>query len=357
MCPLFICSYHIEASGLVPVTPQRAGNGSSTKTVGNSTFASSGTNLKRGSLKSNNSSSLQNFSKIDVVPVIIPRTSSGPELATDSRSDAADVGPVLSKSGRRIEIANDSRKESSDVAAAVVPRTNSRTEMASDSAPVVGPRANLRMEVSADSAPIVPKSGRRLESSVESRKESTDVASAAAPKTSSRMEVAPDSAPLLSKAGRRVESATDSRKESADVAPVVPRTTSRMEMAPDSRREISAGRMSPFRVQSRYSELRKLNNAKADADKVDAGSKNSEADDFTCQIYLPRRNGVVQSGISEETREDAKPGVIDRMGFPSSAEPNTHRSENCMPCTLNFHTGFTHCYNLVQILFNNINGA
>lgn len=345
------------SSGLVPVTPQRAGNGSSTKTVGNSTFASSGTNLKRGSLKSNNSSSLQNFSKIDVVPVIIPRTSSGPELATDSRSDAADVGPVLSKSGRRIEIANDSRKESSDVAAAVVPRTNSRTEMASDSAPVVGPRANLRMEVSADSAPIVPKSGRRLESSVESRKESTDVASAAAPKTSSRMEVAPDSAPLLSKAGRRVESATDSRKESADVAPVVPRTTSRMEMAPDSRREISAGRMSPFRVQSRYSELRKLNNAKADADKVDAGSKNSEADDFTCQIYLPRRNGVVQSGISEETREDAKPGVIDRMGFPSSAEPNTHRSENCMPCTLNFHTGFTHCYNLVQILFNNINGA
>ncbi|KAF2936536.1 katanin p80 WD40 repeat-containing subunit B1 homolog KTN80.4 [Oryza sativa Japonica Group] len=316
------------SSGLVPVTPQRAGNGSSTKTVGNSTFASSGTNLKRGSLKSNNSSSLQNFSKIDVVPVIIPRTSSGPELATDSRSDAADVGPVLSKSGRRIEIANDSRKESSDVAAAVVPRTNSRTEMASDSAPVVGPRANLRMEVSADSAPIVPKSGRRLESSVESRKESTDVASAAAPKTSSRMEVAPDSAPLLSKAGRRVESATDSRKESADVAPVVPRTTSRMEMAPDSRREISAGRMSPFRVQSRYSELRKLNNAKADADKVDAGSKNSETDDFTCQIYLPRRNGVVQSGISEETREDAKPGVIDRMGFPSSAEPNTHRSEN-----------------------------
>uniref|UniRef100_A0A0E0KWU3 Katanin p80 WD40 repeat-containing subunit B1 homolog n=1 Tax=Oryza punctata TaxID=4537 RepID=A0A0E0KWU3_ORYPU len=317
----------LKTSGLVPGTPQRAGNGSSTKTVGNSTFASSGTSLKRGSLKSNNSSSLQNFSKVDVVPVIIPRTSSGPELATDSRSDSADVGPVLSKSGRRIETANDSRKESSDVVAAVVPRTNSRTEMASDSAPVV-PRANLRMEVSADSAPIVPKSGRRLESSVESRKESADLASAAAPKTSSRMELAPDSAPLLSKAGRRVESATDSRKESADVAPVVPRTTSRMEMAPDSRREISAGRMSPFRVQSRYSELRKLNNAKVDADKVDAGSKNSEADDFTCQIYLPRRNGVVQSGISEETREDVKPGVIDRMGFPSSAEPNTHRSEN-----------------------------
>ncbi|XP_006653028.2 katanin p80 WD40 repeat-containing subunit B1 homolog KTN80.4-like [Oryza brachyantha] len=315
------------SSGLVPGTPQRAGNGSSNKTVGNSTFASSGAGLKRGSLKSNNSSSLQNFSKIDVVPVIIPRTSSGPELATDSRTDAADVGPILSKGGRRIEIANDSRKESCDVAATVVPRTNSRAEMASDSAPVV-PRANLRMEMSSDSAPIVPKSGRRLEASVESRKESADVASAAAPKTNSRMEVAPDSAPLLSKASRRVESATDSRKESADVAPVVPRSTSRMEMASDSRRELSAGRMSPFRAQSRYGELRKLNNAKVDTDKVDSGSKNSEADDFACQIYLPRRNGILQTVISEETREDVKPGVTDRMGFPSSAEPNTHRSEN-----------------------------
>uniref|UniRef100_A0A0D9WB68 Katanin p80 WD40 repeat-containing subunit B1 homolog n=1 Tax=Leersia perrieri TaxID=77586 RepID=A0A0D9WB68_9ORYZ len=296
------------SSGLVPGTPQRAGNGSSTKTVGNSTFASSGATLKR----------------VDVVPVIIPRTSSGPELATDSRSDAADVGTVLSKGGRRTEVASDSRKESSDLPAAV-PRTNSRTEMASDSAPVV-PRTNIRMEMTSDAAPTVPKSGRRLESSAESRKESADVASVAALKTNSRMEMGPDSVPFLSKASRRVESATDSRKESADVAPViVPRTTSRMEMTSDSRRELSAGRMSPFRVQSRYGEQRKLNNTKVDTDKIDAGSKNSESDDFSCQIYLPRRNGVVQTVISEESREDVKPGMIDRMGFPSSAEPITHR--------------------------------
>ncbi|KAL5214430.1 hypothetical protein ABZP36_003582 [Zizania latifolia] len=319
------------SSGLVPGTPQRTGNGSSTKTAGNSTFASNGTTFKRSSLKNNNSSSLQNFSKVDVVPVIIPRTSSGPELATDSRSDAADVGTVLSKGGRRIETGTDSRKESSDVATVVVPRTNSRAEISSDSAPtVVVPRINSRMEITSDSAPTLPKSGRKLESSAETRKENADGAPGTALKISSRMETAPDSAPLLSKASRRAEPATDSRRESADVAPVVvPRTTSRMEMASDSRREISAGRMSPFRVQSRY-EQRKLINTKADTDKVDAGSKNSEADDFTCQIYLPRRSGVVQTVVSEETREDVKPGMIDRLGFPSSAEPNTHRSENCV---------------------------
>lgn len=84
------------------------------------------------------------------------------------------------------------------------------------------------------------------------------LAPAVVPRTSSRMEIASDSAPVVSKAGRRLESAADSRKESADAAPavVVPRTTSRMEMASDSRREPSAGRvLSPFRVQSRYTEL------------------------------------------------------------------------------------------------------
>ncbi|KAL5215447.1 hypothetical protein ABZP36_006848 [Zizania latifolia] len=315
-------------SGFVPGTPQRAGNGSSTKTVGNSTFASNGATLKRSSLKSSNASGLQNFSKVDVVPVIIPRTNSGPELSTDSRNDAADVGTVLSKGGRRLETATDSRKESSDVATVVVPRTNSRMEITSDSAPVV-PRTNSRMEIPSDSEPFVPKSGRRLESSAESRKESSDAASGTSLKISSWMETGPDSVPIPSKASRRVESATDSRKESADVAPVVvPRTNSRMDMASDSRREISAGRMSPFRVQSRYAEQRKLANAKVDTDKVDAGSKNSETDDFTCQIYLPQRNSVVQTVISEETREEVKPGMVDRLGFPSSAQPNTHRSEN-----------------------------
>ncbi|KAL5213662.1 hypothetical protein ABZP36_002814 [Zizania latifolia] len=186
-----------------------------------------------------------------------------------------------------------------------------------------------RMEISSDSEPFVPKSGRRLESSAESRKESSDSASGTSLKISSWMEMGPDSVPIPSKASRRVESATDSNKESADVVPVVvPRTNSRIDMASDSRREISAGRMSPFRVQSRYAEQRKLANAKVDTDKVDAGSKNSETDDFTCHIYLPQRNSFVQTVISEETREEVKPGMVDRLGFPSSAQPNTHCSEN-----------------------------
>ena len=92
-------------SGLVPSTPQRVGTGSSTRTAGNSTFASGGTTLKRSSLKSNSTSNLHNFSKTDVVPaaVIIPRTSSGADLGTGSRSYAADVAPVLSKASRRAE--------------------------------------------------------------------------------------------------------------------------------------------------------------------------------------------------------------------------------------------------------------
>ncbi|XP_062227138.1 katanin p80 WD40 repeat-containing subunit B1 homolog KTN80.4-like isoform X2 [Phragmites australis] len=300
------------SSGMVPSTPQRAGIGSNTKSVGNSAFASGGTTLKRSSLKSNNTSNLHNFSKADVVPVIVPRTSSG-ELANDSRSDTADVAPVLSKATRRVEPTTDSRKEITDVE------------------PVI-PRASSRMEISSDSAPVVAsKAGRRLESAIDSKKESTDAAPVVY-RAALRMEMASDSAPVLSKASRRVESATDSRKESADVAPVVvPRTSSRMEMASDSRREPSAGRVSPFRIQSRYAELRKLNQAKVDANKVDVGSKNTETDDFNCQIFLPPRNSVIQTINSEETREYVKHGAVDRMGFLNSTEPNTDVSRMRKP--------------------------
>ncbi|KAF7019623.1 hypothetical protein CFC21_032780 [Triticum aestivum] len=285
------------SSGMVPSTPQRVGTGSSTRTAGNSTFASGGTTLKRSSLKSNSTSNLHNFSKTDVVPaaVIIPRTSSGADLGTGSRSYAADVAPVLSKASRRAEPATDPRTESADVAPAVVPRTSSRMEMASDSAP-----------------DAVSRVGRRLESAADCRKESADAAPVV-PRATSRMEMASDSVPILPKAGRRFESATDSRKESTDEAPVVvPRATSRMEMASDSRREPSAGRVSPFRIQSRYAEPRKSTNVKVDMDKVDVGSKDTESNDLTCQIFLPRRNGAVQTVIPEETREDVKHGTAYR---------------------------------------------
>ncbi|KAK3141140.1 hypothetical protein QOZ80_4BG0330040 [Eleusine coracana subsp. coracana] len=293
------------SSVVLPSTPQRAGIGSNMKSMGNSAFASGGTTLKRSSLKSNNASNLQNFNKVDVVPVIVPRTSSGGDMATDSRSDSADVASVLSKATKRVEPATDSKKENSDVES-VIPRASSRVDIASDSAPIV-----------------VSKAGRRLESAIDSKKESTDTAPIVIPRAASRMEMASDSALILSKASRRVESATDSRKESSDVAPVVvPRTSSRMEMTSDSRRELSAGRTSPFRIQSRYAELRKQA-------KVDPGSKNTDTDDFNCQIFLPRRNGAVQTINSEEIREDVKHGAVDRMGFFNSTEPNTSlRSEN-----------------------------
>ncbi|CAM0901727.1 unnamed protein product [Alopecurus aequalis] len=300
------------SSGFVPDTPQRAGNGSSTKIVGHSTFASGGTTLKRSSVKSTSASNLHNFSKTDVVPaVIMPRTSSA-ELDTGSRSYANDAAPVLSKASRRAEPATDPRTECADVAP--VPRTSARMEMSSDSAP-----------------DAVSRTGRRFGSPADSRKESTDAAPVI-PRATSRMEMASDSAPVLSKAGRRFEPATDSRKESTDAAPVVvPRATSRMEMASDSRREPSAGRVSPFRIQSRYAEPRKLTSAKVDMDKVDAGSKDVENNDLTCQIFLPRRNGV-QTMNSEETHEDAKHSTVYRSGFSGPAESNTsHRNDSFVP--------------------------
>jgi katanin p80 WD40 repeat-containing subunit B1 len=282
------------------------------KSIRNSAFSSGGTMLKRSSLKSNNASNLHNFNKVDVMPVIVLRTSSGGELATDSRSDGADVGSVLSKATRRVEPATDSKKENSDVEP-VIPRASSRVD--SDSAPAVA-----------------SKSGRRLESASDFKKESTDAAPVVVPRVASRMEMASDSAPVLSKPSRRLESATDSRKESSDVAPVVvPRTSSQIEMTSDSRREPSARRASPFRIQSRYSELRKLTHAKDDA-----GSKNTDTEDLNCQIFPPRRNGVIQTISSEDTREDVKHGAVDRMIFFNSAEPNTSLpNENCMMRTLN----------------------
>jgi katanin p80 WD40 repeat-containing subunit B1 len=268
------------------------------------------------------------------VPVIVPRTSSGGELATDSRSDAADVAPVLPKVTRRVDPATDSRKESNDVDL-VIPKASSRVEIASDSAPV-----------------STFKSGRRLEAAPDSKKESADTTPVVPnPRANARMEMASDSAPALSKANRKLDSGTDSKKESVDAVPaIVPRANSRMEMNSDSRREPSAGRVSPFRIQSRYAELRKLTHAKIDANKVDSGSKITETDDFNCQIFLPRRNGVFQIS-SEESREDVKCGPADRMGFSNSSEPNASvRSENCMICTHLFSCAAT---TLIHILFHN----
>ena len=305
---------------MVAGTPQRAGTASSTKIVGHSTFASGGTALKRSSVKSTSASNLHNFSKTDLVPaaVIMPRTSSGAELDTGSRSYAADVPHVLSKASRRAEPANDPRTECADVAPAVVPRTSTRMEMASDSAPDVASRTGRRFESPADS---------RKQSADAFRKESADAAPVVT-RATLRMEMASDSVAVLSKAGRRFESSTDSRKESTDAAPaVVPRATSRMKMASDSTREPSAGRVPPFRIQSRYAETRKSTNAKVD--------KDTENNDLNCQIFLPRRNGV-QTINTEETREDVKHNTVYRSGFSVPAESNTsHRSDSCMILALN----------------------
>jgi katanin p80 WD40 repeat-containing subunit B1 len=127
-----------------------------------------------------------------------------------------------------------------------------------------------------------------------------------------------------------------------------------MEMASDSRREPSAGRVSPFRIQSRYAEPRKLTNAKVDIDKVDVGSKDTETNDLTCQIFLPRRNGGVQTINSEETREDAKHGTAYRSGFSGSAESNAgQRSDSCTILALKLLICFMCSCILISLLFHN----
>jgi katanin p80 WD40 repeat-containing subunit B1 len=63
--------------------------------------------------------------------VIVPRTSSEGELATDSTSDAGDVALVLRKVTIRVDPASDSRKERNDVEP-IIPRARSRLEIASN---------------------------------------------------------------------------------------------------------------------------------------------------------------------------------------------------------------------------------
>ena len=101
-------------------------------------------------------------------------------------------------------------------------------------------------------------------------------------------------------------------------------------------------------TRSRYAKPRKSTIVKVDMDKVDVGSKDTESDDLTCQIFLPRRNGAVQIVIPEETREDVKHGSVYRSGFSGSAESNTsHRNDNCIILALNMLICFMYCCSLI----------
>ncbi|XP_073012627.1 katanin p80 WD40 repeat-containing subunit B1 homolog KTN80.4-like isoform X2 [Typha latifolia] len=123
------------ASGSAPGTPQKVGISTGAKiNTANSAIASNASTLKRNSSRSHGTANIQSKADVVPVPVIIPRTSSRVEVASDSRKDACDVVPVVvPRTNSRMDLAPDCRKEIGDVVPVVAPRTNSRVELASES--------------------------------------------------------------------------------------------------------------------------------------------------------------------------------------------------------------------------------
>ncbi|KAG1359548.1 katanin p80 WD40 repeat-containing subunit B1 [Cocos nucifera] len=77
-----------SATGTVPGTPQMIGTSTGPKiTAANSAAAPGAATLKRSSSKTHGTANIQTFNKSDVIPVIVPRTSSRAELVSDSKKE------------------------------------------------------------------------------------------------------------------------------------------------------------------------------------------------------------------------------------------------------------------------------
>ncbi|XP_050375143.1 katanin p80 WD40 repeat-containing subunit B1 homolog KTN80.4 isoform X2 [Argentina anserina] len=82
----------LTSTGSVPGTPQRVSLNSSPKTIVASLVpVPSATSLKRTSIKT----SVPTFNKVDVIPVIVPRTSMRSELGAESRKEASVAGRTM----------------------------------------------------------------------------------------------------------------------------------------------------------------------------------------------------------------------------------------------------------------------
>ncbi|KAL0904342.1 hypothetical protein M5K25_026435 [Dendrobium thyrsiflorum] len=112
----------IASTGNVPGTPQKPFGNAGTKMVvvnssANTTTAPSGISLKRSFPKGNGTAGMQTINKPDVVPVIVPRTSSKLEQATESRKEivAEKKEPVIESRkemvAERKESVTEARKE------------------------------------------------------------------------------------------------------------------------------------------------------------------------------------------------------------------------------------------------------
>lgn len=99
---LFIYFYMVgytfqhEATGSVPSTPPRASVSTGPKTTAAGSAAGPNTaTLKRTVPKVHSTTNIQIFNKSDVVPVIVPRTSTRVEQASDSRKETTTAGRTV----------------------------------------------------------------------------------------------------------------------------------------------------------------------------------------------------------------------------------------------------------------------
>ncbi|KEH24722.1 putative transcription factor WD40-like family [Medicago truncatula] len=87
---------YLASTGSAPSTPQRINSNSSSKTVsGGSTAVLNSTAQKRSSLKSHTTSSVPLINRSDIIPVIVPRTSTRPESVADSRKEVGVAGTTM----------------------------------------------------------------------------------------------------------------------------------------------------------------------------------------------------------------------------------------------------------------------
>lgn len=96
----YLCSYSLpvlaEATGTAAGTPQRINVNLSPKAIPTSSVAlPSTTALKRNSAKSNSVANVPTFSKPDIIPVIVPRTSIRSDLAAESRKEVGVAGRTI----------------------------------------------------------------------------------------------------------------------------------------------------------------------------------------------------------------------------------------------------------------------
>ncbi|XP_062159219.1 katanin p80 WD40 repeat-containing subunit B1 homolog KTN80.4 isoform X2 [Alnus glutinosa] len=86
----------LASTGSVPGTPQRIGLNASPKTIPASSMAvPSGTAPKRSSAKAQSSSGVPILNKLDVIPVIVPRTNTRSEQAAESRKEVGIAGRTM----------------------------------------------------------------------------------------------------------------------------------------------------------------------------------------------------------------------------------------------------------------------